>query len=224
MTNKNGNSHDSFKSLTVTDEVLGEGSLKTALLGEYDYNVADVISEGFKASNGHKLLLNFGFIFLSLLQWLPFIGIFLQPQVSAGMFFMGVRSAVNKRTSANQMFFNLKLFIPILGCFLLTLLISTVGLLLVIPGVYFLIAYVFSTFVLMDKGLSVWESMEASRKAITHKWFKMFGLVLSCLIINILGFVTLIGWIWTIPATYATLGVVYRKMFGVQAKGPMMAD
>ena len=56
---------------------------------------------------------------------------------------------------------------------------------------------------IVERGLSPWQAMEASRKAITQHWFKVFGLFL------------LLGLIWTIPLFVMVMGVLYRTIFGV---------
>ena len=49
--------------------------------------------------------------------------------------------------------------------------------LLVIPGIYLSIAYVFTLPLIADKGMDVWDAMELSRKAVTKHWFKVAGLL-----------------------------------------------
>ena len=43
--------------------------------------------------------------------------------------------------------------------------------LLVLPGIYLSIAYVFTLPLIVDKGLAVWEAMELSRQRATKHWF-----------------------------------------------------
>lgn len=203
-----------------SDGSLGEGSLDKAIQGQYDFRVFDAISEGFSLSNGHKLPINIGMLIIYVVsfiaEFIPFASLLIAGPFAASLEMMGVRAAVGKKTDVGQAFDGFKLFGPLLGLFLLMILLICVGfILLVIPGIYLSVAYVFALRVRADKGITVWESMEASRKAVSHRWFPMFGLMFMLGLINMLGFVTLIGWIWTLPATYATLGVVYRKMFGV---------
>ena len=211
---------DLITSTIHSDGTIGEGSLDKAIQGQYDFRVFDAISEGFTLSNGHKLPINIGMLIIYVLSliaaFIPFASLLIAGPFTASLEMMGVRAAVGKKTDVGQAFDGFKLFGPLLGLFLLMVLLICIGfVLLVIPGLYLSVAYVFALRVRADKGIPVWESMEASRKAITHRWFPMFGLILMLGLINLLGFVTVIGWIWTIPATYATLGVVYRKMFGV---------
>ena len=203
-----------------SDGTIGEGSLDKALKGQYEFRVFDAISEGFSLSNGHKLPFNIGWLITQvlglILSFIPAAPLLILGPLTASVEMMGVRAAVGQKNTVGQTFDGFKLFGPLLGLFLLVILLISVGfMLLAIPGIYLMVAYQFALRVRVDKGITVWESMEASRKALTHRWFSMFGLILVLGFINLLGFVTVIGWVWTIPATYVTLGVVYRKMFGV---------
>jgi hypothetical protein len=52
----------------------------------------------------------------------------------------------------------------------------------VVPGIYLQIAWLFSLPLVADRGLGFWEALEASRRAATRHWFKLFALfVLSLL-------------------------------------------
>ena len=64
------------------------------------------------------------------------------------------------------------------GC--LAQLLATVGLVccLVLPGIYLLVAWVFSVPLVADRNLEFWSAMELSRKVVTRVWFEMLGLML----------------------------------------------
>lgn len=87
--------------------------------------------------------------------------------------------------------------------------------LLVLPGIYLSIAYVFTLPLIADKGMDVWEAMELSRKAVTKHWFKVFGLFLLLSIMMGLGALVFgIGLIWAVPLLFVTLyGLLYPLIF-----------
>jgi len=88
--------------------------------------------------------------------------------------------------------------------------------LLLIPGIYLAVAYMLAIPLIVERGLSPWQAMEASRKAITQHWFKVFGLFLLLgLIVSISAIPLGIGLIWTIPLFVMVMGVLYRTIFGV---------
>jgi uncharacterized membrane protein len=75
----------------------------------------------------------------------------------------------------------------------------------------------------VDKGLSPWQALEASRKAITPRWFAVFGMLLLLGLLFVLGAIPLlIGLIWITPLYLIALGILYRNIFGVSsvAAGP----
>jgi len=89
----------------------------------------------------------------------------------------------------------------------------------VIAGIYSIylgIAYLFALPLIAERNLSPWQALEASRKAISQHWFKVFGLMLLCYILMVLsGFTLFIGLIWVMPLSFIALGIVYRTIFGV---------
>lgn len=87
--------------------------------------------------------------------------------------------------------------------------------LLILPGIYLSIAYVFALPLIADKGMNVWEAMELSRKAVTKHWFKVFALFFLLSLIMTLGALALgIGLIWAVPLLFVTLyGLLYPLIF-----------
>jgi uncharacterized membrane protein len=68
-----------------------------------------------------------------------------------------------------------------------------------------------------DKKLQPWQAMEASRKAITHRWLKVFFLLLAMSLIIFASMLPLfIGLIWTYPMSVVLIGILYREIFGVE--------
>ena len=66
---------------------------------------------------------------------------------------------------------------PLMTTGLLSLLLIQIGTLAcVLPGIYLLIAWVFSLPLVADRGLAFWDALETSRRAATRHWFKIFGL------------------------------------------------
>ena len=60
------------------------------------------------------------------------------------------------------------------------------------------------------------QALEASRKAITQHWFKVFGLFLLLGLIVMVSAIPLgIGLVWSIPLMVVAMGVLYRTIFGV---------
>ncbi len=99
---------------------------------------------------------------------------------------------------------------------LLIYILTVIGfVLLILPGIYLSIAYVFTLPLIADKGMDVWEAMELSRKTVTKHWFKVFGLFFLLSLIMALGALALgIGLIWAVPLLFVTLyGLLYPLIF-----------
>jgi hypothetical protein len=62
-------------------------------------------------------------------------------------------------------------------CTALGLLLILVGLFLfVIPGIYLMVGYTFSYLLITDRGLPVWQALEASRRVVGKNWWGVLGL------------------------------------------------
>jgi uncharacterized membrane protein len=69
---------------------------------------------------------------------------------------------------------------------------------------------------MIDRNIGIWEALEASRKAITKHWFKIFFLYLTMAVMCLLASLPLlIGLIWMLPLFFIVHGILYKKMFGV---------
>ena len=51
--------------------------------------------------------------------------------------------------------------------------------LLIIPGIYLAVSYMFVTFLIIDYRMEFWQAMETSRKIITKNWFDIYGFSLT---------------------------------------------
>jgi len=135
-----------------------------------------------------------------------------------GIHIMGMRHAEKKSVSAGSIFNYFGRAPAIFLCYLIMTIMIILGIfLLILPGIYLMIAYMFAMPLVVEKNMSAWRALEVSRKALTHKWFPMFGLLLLLGIINTLGMFTLfIAWIWTVPWSVLTMSMVYTNLFGAE--------
>jgi hypothetical protein len=62
----------------------------------------------------------------------------------------------------------------------ISLILAELGILFcAVPGIYLMVAWIFSVPLVADKRLEFWSAMELSRKVVTRVWFPMFGLLLA---------------------------------------------
>lgn len=137
----------------------------------------------------------------------------------AGIMMLGIERSVDLPLSYKSVFGYFAYTLPLLGVAVLMSILVTIGfLLLIIPGIYLSLAYMFTVPLVVEKNLGIWDAMETSRKAVTSHWFKLFFLFLIMGIILIVSALPFgIGLIWTYPMMVAMMGVMYRDIFGVEA-------
>lgn len=158
----------------------------------------------------------------------PFDGLLMQLVIQWGMFVIimpfvgGIIVMTLKHLQGREVSFGdlFSMFGKTLPLFLAALLINIMVLLgfvlLILPGIYLSVCYLLVVPLIIDRDLGVWEAMEASRKAITKRWFSVFGLYLLLMLIMLVSMIPLgIGLIWTVPLMALSFMVMYQKMFGI---------
>jgi hypothetical protein len=89
------------------------------------------------------------------------------------------------------------------------------GLLFLLPLIYFSVAYAFAIPLIVERKLGFWDAMETSRRLITRKWFAFFGFSIILGLINLLGFsLGGIGLILTLPLSMTAMAAAYEYIVG----------
>lgn len=92
-----------------------------------------------------------------------------------------------------------------------------VGIIFLLPGIYFSVAYTFAIPLVVDRQFEFWPAMETSRKIITRNWIGIFGLLLVIGIINMVGVCLCgIGLLVTAPLSACVIVVAYRNIVGLR--------
>ncbi|MED5611857.1 hypothetical protein VV867_29495 [Pseudomonas sp. JH-2] len=222
----------------------GAPSIEEALARGYDFRIGDVLGEAWHMVKGMKgTLVVAAIIYAVAVNLLSFVIAFvlgllglihdsepgaLQIIVSvlagalcypllAGLNMIGIRRAADQPATINELFTYFGLFVPLLVTGLAITVLTYLGLiLLVLPGIYLGVSYALAIPLVVERGLSPWQAMEASRKAVGQHWFKVFGLFLALGLIMMLSAIPLlIGLVWTLPLAFIAIGVLYRTIFGV---------
>ena len=138
----------------------------------------------------------------------------------AGLFYMGIRKVIKDPISWKMVFKGFSCAGKIVVVFILQSILISIGfLLLILPGIYLSIGYLMAVPLIVDRGLSPWQAMETSRKAIHKVWWRTAGLFLLIGGIVFLSMIPLcIGLIWSWPMSIILVGVVYRYLFGIEKK------
>lgn len=135
----------------------------------------------------------------------------------AGLFMLGVRRAAGQPAGPTEVLAYYDRVVPLTILFLVQTILTYLGfLLLIIPGIYLAVAWFAGIPLVVDKGLSPWQALETSRKAISKQWFSLFGFFLVAMIVLVVSVLPLgIGLIWSMPWFFLCFGVIYRRVFGV---------
>ncbi|NTW56655.1 MAG: hypothetical protein HGB20_06390 [Chlorobiaceae bacterium] len=88
--------------------------------------------------------------------------------------------------------------------------------LLIVPGIYLGVCYMFTTFLIIDYRMDFWQAMEISRKIISRHWFSFFGFAFVLFAINVLGVLALgIGTFVSIPVSACAAAIAYKDIIGL---------
>ena len=225
------------------------GNIEDAIAGNIEVGMLETLGEAWRKLKGFKLTCHVAILVYFLIavlavvvsfaiEWsisqigidpvaVVILGTLLQMVVGVvsypvfvGIHILGMRHAEDRSiaTGMTLRYFNK---IPVLlGCYLLMMIMILIGLvLLVIPGIYLMFAYMYAMPLIVEKNMSAWQALEVSRKAITKVWFRFVGLIFLIGIINLLAMIPLgIPMIWTIPWAVLAMAMVYTKLFGAEAQ------
>ena len=211
-----------------------------AVAGRDDFTVGEVMDEAWKLVKGMKasfwgaaivigliyLVVDtvFGLVLGAFFSEQPplvlrtvyngFVGALLTP-LTLGMYMMCVRRALGQPISFSTAFGYFNQFGTALVAGLLITLFTYLGILaLLLPGIYLAVAYQLTFQLIGDQRLSASDAMRTSRKAITHKWWSVFGLGLVMGLMLVFSMLPLfIPLIWTFPWFMMTTAVLYRRIF-----------
>lgn len=212
----------------------------TQNIPEYDFDIIEIIKEGFRHLDGVKgtFVAAFGAYVVTAIVLQLILGIFfpstsvepnlLNQQIvtilsypvlmplMVGIIMMAINYSRGESIEFKSIFNYYHLMGKLALAGILIYVMTIIGfVLLILPGIYLSIAYVFTLPLIADKGMDVWEAMELSRKTVTRHWFKVFGLLFLLGLIFIAGIMTFgIGLIWAVPLMFLTLyGLLYRSIF-----------
>lgn len=139
----------------------------------------------------------------------------------AGVFLFGLRRSVGEPVRFEDQFACYRQLLPIVMVGALQSLVTFLGLmLLIVPGIYLMIALSLAVPLKAERDLPVIDCLLVSMRLVNRKFFEVTVLSLTAALLAALGVVTLIGWIWTVPWTVMILAIIYRQLAGYTLTGP----
>ena len=159
----------------------------------------------------------------AVLHFLPWIGsvagFAVGPALLMGNFIVCAKLLQGRTPQFSDFFLGFRFFIPLLLTALVGGVLAGIGLLLlVIPGVYLLVGYLFASALVVDRRLDFWQALETSRRTVNPIWFSMFAFVLLLMLINLAGALLFgLGLLVSVPLTACAITAAYADLFGLQS-------
>ncbi|MEX2591672.1 MAG: hypothetical protein WD426_02775 [Anditalea sp.] len=178
----------------------------------YDFDIEKSFNRGwemFKVKPFYSmayatLILSMQFMFVLYLKDLAVLfSIFLAGPLYAGFFLVANKISRNEEVIYPDFFSGFQYYIPVILVWVVGQTLTVLGMvLLIFPGIYLLVGYIFAMLMAIFGGLDFWNALEYSRKLIHLKWWKFLLLTLILILLNIIGVLLfIIGLIVTIPLT-----------------------
>jgi uncharacterized membrane protein len=157
------------------------------------------------------------------LQLVPVIGwlagFALASPLNAGFFVVSAKLLKNQTPEFTDFFSGFKFFLQLALLGVVSSILICIGLILLIaPGVYLIVSYLFALMFIVDRGLDFWPAMETSRRSVQTRWFGIFLLFLLLLLLNLGGLLLLgVGLLVSVPLTHCIITVAYADIFGLKS-------
>ena len=157
------------------------------------------------------------------LKAIPYVGavaaVVINTPLLMGNFIVSAKLLHGQPPEFRDFFEGFQYFLPLLLLSLVAGLFIGIGtILLVIPGIYLAVAYLFASYLVVDRRLDFWPAMELSRHTVSPRWFGFFAFMLLVVLLNLAGVIALgVGLLVTIPLSFCTVTAAYADLFGFQS-------
>jgi uncharacterized membrane protein len=158
------------------------------------------------------------------LHSIPYVGAVASFAISTpllmGNFIVSAKLLHGQAPEFRDFFEGFQYFLPLLLLSVVAGLFVSIGtLLLIIPGLYLIVAYMFASYLVVDRRLDFWPAMELSRRTVNPRWFGYFAFVLLVVLLNLAGAIALgVGLLVTIPLSFCAMTAAYADLFGFQSQ------
>ncbi len=141
-------------------------------------------------------IVNFFVPFIGLLVWSALV-----LPLFAGFFVVNAKLLKNQAPEFTDFFSGFKFFLQLALLGVISGILIFIGfILLIVPGVYLMVSYLFAFMFVVDRGLNFWPAMETSRRSVQTRWFGIFLFFLLVVLICLGPFLLLVMmWIFSAP-------------------------
>ncbi|KEO74471.1 hypothetical protein [Anditalea andensis] len=138
------------------------------------------------------------------------------PALICGFFLVANKSSQNEPVTYPDFFKGFKYYIPLVLINVVGQVLVALGIfVLILPGIFLTVSYMFAFLIALFAGTDFWQSLELSRKLIYLNFKKFFILFLLLVVLNVIGALILIGLLITVPFSmyviYAAFETVTRN-------------
>lgn len=216
--------------------------MQKALNGEFDFDVQAVLKEGWELTKKDKSSMVQGIIFIVFIAFIVMItahtvsqqkGIdfndpnfrmgteviimILVAPFAAGLMMMGINSSIGGKNTISHLFqFINRTFTITVTSLMISAVVQIGMLLLILPGLYLVVATGFAIPLILDKGILPMRAIWISIKIVNFQWLKFVKVYMVFLGLTFLAILTFgIALIWVAPFYYNVKGLLYRDIFGV---------
>lgn len=141
--------------------------------------------------------------------------------LGAGLYIVAFKLIKQRATTFSDFFRGFNNFLPLFLASLVTGILTLIGFaLLIIPGIYLAVAWMFTTLFIVDRKFDFWDAMESSRKVVSTRWFSWFGFLIVLTLINVVGFLVFgVGLLITVPLSICATAIAYQDIMGLSSTG-----
>lgn len=168
---------------------------------------------GFIGFTALVLLIHAGLGYLPKVGWTVLL---IQYPLIFGFVAVSARLIQGERPQFGEFFDGFRSFLTLLLLGVVSQIFIILGLLLlVVPGIYLMVAFFLAPWFILDRRVGFWEAMRLSRHTVQPHWFELFGLVLLIILINLLGILALgVGLLVTLPVGWCAFTAFFASRVG----------
>jgi hypothetical protein len=180
----------------------------------YTLRTGDYLREGWAVFSGYPVgFLGFAFLLTLAANTVPFlvpiagqlISLSIQIIMMAGLAMVAWGQMCRRPAAFSDFFPGWHTAGQLFLCTVVGVLLVAAGFfLLVLPGIYLMIAYTFSYMLIVERHVGVWDALEGSRRVVNQHWWGIFGLSLVFLLV--VGSGVIGGVLLGLPFGYALSG------------------
>lgn len=202
---------------------MNQGKIQRIIDSGVDFNIGDIIEKAWEMFKS-RALFHIGFMVLVggiqagftlyLKDYTFLYSIFLAPPLVCGVYLVANRQSQKEYLDFQNFFDGFKYWWNLVITNLISSILIVGGIiLLIVPGVYLLVGYMFCLLFVIFGGFDFWTSMELSRRLIQTNWLKFFLFLLVLLALNIAGLLFfIIGIFVTIPMSYLAVYILFEEL------------